>query len=242
MKSRSALSLESSYKQICERLASLTTPNICDAYPNVRLLDSKIKPVGNIAQCVGIAYTVDSNQDSLSIMQSLDDLQAFLATFDPSKTDIAPAILIIASCGAKHALVGGMCATNAKINGFEGVITDGPCRDIDEIKQANISIFARGNYAKSGTKTRVGTLKQPINCGGVQVNPGDIILADVDGIVAMNKEEAITVITKAESVQEMEALALQRVREGARFKDICNIDEHVENLQAGVESKLRLTL
>lgn len=242
MKPRQVLSLTSSYTQICERLSKLTTSNICDAFPQVRLLDSKISPIGNREQCVGLAYTVNSAQDSLSIMQGLDDLHAFLATFDPLATDITPTILMIASCGAPYALVGGMCANTAKLNGFSGVITDGPCRDIYEIRQADISIFARGKCAKSGNKDKVGTIKQPINCGGAQVDPGDIILADVDGIVAMSKQEAISAIVKAESIQVMEELALQRLIAGAKFKDICNIDEHVENLQAGVESKLKLKL
>lgn len=142
MKSRPALTTGSSYTEICQRLAGLTTPLICDASPHIRLMDSAIVPIGEKNQCIGRAYTVNSAQDSLSTMQALDDLQAFLA-FLNSDTDIAPTILIIASCGAPHALAGGMCAAVAKHNGFGGIVTDGFCRDIKEIQASELPFFCQ---------------------------------------------------------------------------------------------------
>jgi 4-hydroxy-4-methyl-2-oxoglutarate aldolase len=243
MDSRPVLTTDSSYKEICQRLAKLTTPLICDASQEVRLMDSKIEPIGNNTQCIGRAYTVNSNQDSLSTMQALDDLQAFLAFLDDSKSDVVPIILTIASCGSPYALAGGMCASVAKAKGFGGVVIDGPCRDLEEIQATNLPFFAKGKCAKSGKKDKVGTRKEQIECGGVKVNPGDIIFADRDGVVAMSKEEAVSAITKGEEIQMKEDIALQKILEGARFNEICNIDEHVENLQSGITpTRLRLTI
>lgn len=235
------LTSESSYREVCQHLAQLSTSSICDAFTSVRLMNSKIHPVSETSQCIGRAYTVDSAQDSLSTMQALDDLPAFLLSLDCAD-DIVPILLVIASVGAKHALAGGMCAAVAKMNGFGGVVTDGFYRDIPEIKETGLPFFGKGKCAKSGTKDRVGTMRQPIVCGDIQVSPGDIIFADVDGIVAMTKEEAITAINKAEEIQNMERIALQRIKEGARFNQICNIDEHVHKLQEGESSKLEFTL
>lgn len=242
MQSHAVLTTSSSYKEIYQRLVNLTTPAICDAYHDVRLMDNDIDPMGPREQCVGRAYTIDSNQDSLSTMQALDDLQAFLAFLKCPENDIIPTILIIASCGAPYALAGGMCATVAKLKGYGGVVTDGTCRDLREIKEADIPFFAKGKCAKSGTKDRVGRIKEQIVCGGIEINPGDIILADVDGIVVMSKEEAVTAITKAEEIQAKETVALDKIKNGARFNQICNIEEHVKNIEAGVPSKLRLTI
>lgn len=117
------LNTESSYTEICQHLSKLSTPAICDAFPSVRLMDASIHPVGDNKQCIGRAYPVNSAQDSLSTMQALDDLPAFLISLGCSDLDIVPTLLVIASCGAMHALAGGMCTAVAKINGFGGIIT-----------------------------------------------------------------------------------------------------------------------
>lgn len=234
------LTAESSYSEIYQHLTQLSTSSICDAFATVRLMDSKIHPVGDSEQCIGRAYTVNSEQDSLSTMQALDDLQAFLFSLDCAD-DIVPTLLVIASVGARHALAGGMCAAVAKHNGFSGIITDGYYRDIPEIKETGLPFFGKGKCAKSGTKDKIGTIRQPIVCGGISIDPGDIIFADVDGIVAMTKEEAVAAINKAEEIQTKESIAMQRIKEGARFNQICNIDEHIHKLQQGEPSKLEFT-
>jgi regulator of RNase E activity RraA len=104
-----------------------------------------------------------------------------------------------------------------------------------------IVYFAKGKCAKSGTKDKVGSTREKIQCGGVEVNLGDIIFADVDGVV-MSKDEAAAAITKGEEIQEKEELALKKIQSGARFNQICNIDEHVNNIKEGISSKLRLTV
>ncbi|EKD71079.1 MAG: hypothetical protein ACD_46C00278G0006 [uncultured bacterium] len=240
MKSRPTLTINSSYTEIFQRLDKLTTPLICDAAPTIRLMDANIAPIGKNEQCIGRAYTVNSAQDSLSTMQALDDLQTFLAFLNCSDNDIVPTILVIASYGAPYALAGGMCANVAKIKGFGGIVTDGFCRDIKEIEASELPFFAKGKCAKSGKKDKVGSIKEKIQCGGIEVNPGDIIFADKDGIVAMSKEEAILAIPKGEEIQMKEDAALQKIKEGARFNQICNIDEHIENLRTDIPSKLKL--
>lgn len=184
----------------------------------------------------------NSAQDSLSTMQALDDLPAFLISLGCSDLDIVPTLLVIASCGAMHALAGGMCTAVAKANGFGGIVTDGYYRDIPKIKDTALPFFGKGKCAKSGTKDKIGTIRKPIVCGGIDINPGDIIFADVDGIVAMTKEEAVAAINKAELIQNMESTALQKITEGARFNQICNIDGDVHKLQEGLPSKLEFTL
>lgn len=240
MEPRTALTSDSSFKEICLRLAHLNTTVICDAVPTVRLMEASIKPIGTNTSCVGRAYTINSNQDILSTMQALDDLHAFLESLDQSQQDITPIILTIASCGSPFALAGGMSANVAKMKGFGGLIIDGLCRDVEEIKESGLPFFAKGQCAKAAAKNKVGTRKEQITCGGITVNPGDIIFADQEGIVAISKEEAILAITKGEEMQVKEQIALQKIQAGANFNEVSNIDEHIKNLQAGVTTKLQL--
>ncbi|CZJ03728.1 hypothetical protein DM455_13300 [Legionella pneumophila] len=237
------LKIEHSYVEICKRLSQLTTPLICDALPSVRLMDSDIHSFNTSPQTriVGRAYTVNSAQDSLSTMQALDDLPDFMLALGCSD-DRVPIILVIASCGTKLAIAGGMCADVAKTKGFGGIITDGNCRDVSEIRTTNIPFFAKGQCAKSGSKNKIGSIRKPINCGSVEVNPGELIFADEDGIIVMNKEEAVNAINKAEEIKEKEALALTRIHEGARFDEICNLKEHMEKLENNETSNLKLTV
>ncbi|HAT4400010.1 TPA: hypothetical protein JBD69_13430 [Legionella pneumophila subsp. pneumophila] len=237
------LKIEHSYVEICKRLSQLSTPLICDALPSVRLMDSDIHSFNTSPQTkiVGRAYTVNSAQDSLSTMQALDDLPDFILELGCSD-DRVPILLVIASCGTKLAVAGGMCADVAKTKGFGGIITDGNCRDVSEIRATNIPFFAKGQCAKSGSKNKIGSIKKPINCGSVEVNPGELIFADEDGIIVMNKEEAVNAINKAEEIKEKEALALTRIHEGARFDEICNLKEHMEKLENNEASCLKLTV
>jgi 4-hydroxy-4-methyl-2-oxoglutarate aldolase len=242
MNTRPTLTAQSSYTEICQRLTRLTTESICDAYPAVRLMDEKIVPIGKNDQCVGRAYTINSAQDSISTMLALDDLQPFFALLD-CKDDIVPTIMMIASCGSKVALAGGVCARAAKQLGFSGVIIDGPYRDKKEIEASGLPFFAKGKCAKSGTKDKLGTTKQKMNCGGVEVNPGDIILADTGGIVVMDKQEAIVAIPKAEEMKQEEDIGLQKIEEeDSPFHGIFNIREHADNIRQGIPSKLKMTL
>ncbi|KTD54049.1 RraA family protein [Legionella quateirensis] len=237
------LKIEHSYVEICKRLSQLSTSLICDALPSVRLMDSDIHSFNTSPQTkiVGRAYTVNSAQDSLSTMQALDDLPDFILELGCSD-DRVPILLVIASCGTKLAVAGGMCADVAKTKGFGGIITDGNCRDVSEIRATNIPFFAKGQCAKSGSKNKIGSIKKPINCGSVEVNPGELIFADEDGIIVMNKEEAVNAINKAEEIKEKEALALTRIHEGARFDEICNLKEHMEKLENNEASCLKLTV
>lgn|SRR3990167_758360 len=237
---KSELTINSTYQEIFERISKLSTPLICDALPNVRMMDTNITSIGKKAQCIGRAYTVNSEQDSLAIMQALDDLQPFLEQLNCLEHDVVPIILTVASYEAPHALIGGMCTTVAEYKGFGGIISDGYCRDLNEIEISRLPVFAKGKFAKSGLKSRLGEIKVNILCGGVQVKPGEIIFADSDGILVMNKQEAISATLKAEEIKMKETDTLQKIQAGAQFKQICNLDDHIDNLKNGKASKLEL--
>jgi 3-hexulose-6-phosphate synthase/6-phospho-3-hexuloisomerase len=234
-----------SHKEIRLRLSKLTTPDICDAYPGVRKMDPKIKPKNKHSQCIGRAYTVDANQDSLSTMLALCDLAPFLK-FLNCQDDMVPIILIIATgltpIDPQLALAGGICATTAEYAGFGGVLIDGPCRDLEEIEESGIPFFAKGNCPNSGSKNKLGSTKNPINCGGVKINPGDIIFGDRNGVVVMDEEEAKEAIPKAEEVKITGVKFFQRLKEGKSFNEITNIDKHAQNIEMKIPSKFMAKL
>jgi 3-hexulose-6-phosphate synthase/6-phospho-3-hexuloisomerase len=221
----------------------LSTAALCDAHSDVSVMEGGLRTFNRdpLTRVVGRAYTVNSAGDALSTMVALDDLPNFILELG-CKDDRVPFLLIIASCGTKLDMLGGMCAETAKLKGYGGIITDGNCRDVAEIQNNGLPVFAKGTYPRSTPKQTVGKVKIPITCGDVYVNPGDIVMADSDGIIVLSKETAIAAVNKAEVNEEKEAIARKEIQGGARFDEICNLKEHIEKRQREEPSTLNLTI
>ena len=78
-----------------------------------------------------------------------------------------------------------------------GLVVDGAVRDVIDIKRLNFPVFVRNTTTASGSKNGPGATNIPISCGGMHVNPGDIIVGDVDGVVVIPKDRAEEVLTGA---------------------------------------------
>ncbi len=83
-----------------------------------------------------------------------------------------------------------------------GVIIDGPIRDMGTIKDWDFPIYATGSCPGGPYKEGPGEVNVPIACGGVSVNPGDIVLADVDGIIVIPRADAAQILPKAQKLHE----------------------------------------
>ncbi|MEM1369283.1 MAG: RraA family protein [Cyanobacteria bacterium P01_H01_bin.15] len=105
-----------------------------------------------------------------------------------------PGAVIVAQAGdLRYALSGGNVCATAQKRGIAGFVIDGVIRDVAEVREAKFPVFARGVSPVPGKKKALGTLNQPIACGGVAVNPGDIVIADEEGIaiIPSNQKEDI---------------------------------------------------
>ncbi|MEO0837090.1 MAG: RraA family protein [Cyanobacteria bacterium J06642_3] len=94
-------------------------------------------------------------------------------------------IIAVQAGDLKYALSGGNVCATAQERGIAGFIIDGVIRDLAEVREAKFPVFARGVSPIPGKKKALGTLNQPITCGGVGVNPGDIAIADEEGIAIL---------------------------------------------------------
>jgi 4-hydroxy-4-methyl-2-oxoglutarate aldolase len=94
-----------------------------------------------------------------------------------------------------HALVGGHIGRALKVRGMAGMVVDGAIRDSSELKDVGLPVCARGTSVIIGGHDGPGEINVPVACGGVVVNPGDIVVADEDGIVVVPKDHAADVVT-----------------------------------------------
>lgn len=95
-----------------------------------------------------------------------------------------------------------------------GIILDGPIRDIDEIGKWDFPVYATGTTPGGPYKEGPGEINVPISCGGISVNPGDIILADPDGIICIPRKDAANILVEAKKFQEADEGKLKKTKEG----------------------------
>ncbi len=95
-----------------------------------------------------------------------------------------------------------------------GIILDGPIRDIDEIGTWDFPVYATGTTPGGPYKEGPGEVNVPISCGGISVNPGDIILADPDGIIVIPRKDAARILEDAKKFQAADEKKLEAAKNG----------------------------
>lgn len=120
---------------------------------------------------------------------------------------------------------GGVLSTAAKHKGLAGVILEGPARDIDDSRNLGFPVYAR--YATPRT-ARGRIYEQDFNCqitvGNVEVNPGDLVIADASGVVFINADTAATVLDTAERIAAKELLMSEALQHGNPASEVMGAD------------------
>lgn len=124
--------------------------------------------------------------------------------------------------GAMNAgLWGALLSTGAKNRGARGAVVDGLCRDIKDIIKMKFPVFIRG-VAPGDSKGRIAIIDRdvPIKCGGVLVNPGDVIFGDNDGVVVIPQDLAVDIVRLAEEKYEKEKKFIEGLHKGATMAEM----------------------
>jgi RraA family protein len=113
-----------------------------------------------------------------------------------------------------NAAVGGILSFYAAHIGLQGVVVDGAIRDVAEIREREFPVYARGVTHRGPYKDGPGEINVTISIGGMVVHPGDIIVGDQDGLLAIPQDDALALIDKARGVLEAEAETMRAMKEG----------------------------
>jgi regulator of RNase E activity RraA len=114
-----------------------------------------------------------------------------------------------------NAVVGGILTFYASTIGLAGVVIDGAIRDVAEIRSKDFPVYARGVTHRGPYKDGPGAINVPISVGGMVVNPGDIVVGDQDGLLAIPQDSGVQeLIEKARAVLASEAKTIQAMKEG----------------------------
>ena len=129
---------------------------------------------------------------------------------------------------AAVALVGELLATQAQVRGITGILVDGAVRDLDELVEIGLPVWARHIRASGATKGEVGELDVPVVVGGVDIAPGDLVVLDCDGAMALPHARVEEVLPLALERAEREAAMRDRYLAGELSYDVNGLREIVE--------------
>jgi 4-hydroxy-4-methyl-2-oxoglutarate aldolase len=130
-------------------------------------------------------------------------------------------LVIDRSGDTRHAVCGGGVAFSAKAAGCVGIIIDGPATDVQELREYDMPVWARGLSTVTGkAQFTFGEFCTVVSCGGVSVEPGDAILADENGVLVLRPHEIESAASRAVAMQNEEKEVLKRVVNGERLPDI----------------------
>lgn len=183
------------------KYAEISPCEYADGMGREQFVDHHIRELWpQIPRIAGPAFTVKCGPQ--------DHLMLHAAIYRASPGDV-----IVVEADSDFAVAGGNVCAIAQERGIAGFVIDGVIRDLAETRDIRFPVFARGVIPKPGSKNHVLPLNQPVNCGGVNVCPGDIVIADEEGIAIVPKEqaEAIYQIAKARKDKD-ESMTLEQWR------------------------------
>jgi len=184
--------IERPAKGLIESFAGLPVANIADMMGRMFCLDAKIRPM-NAAPLLGPAFTIKARPgDNLLLHKALDLAQP---------GDI---LVVDAQGDMSNSIMGELMVLWAIKRGLGGFIIDGAIRDIGTLKNMDIPIYAAGITPAGPYKDGPGEINFPVCCGGVIINPGDIIVGDEDGVVVVKPEDAPEILKKTQAKNQAE--------------------------------------
>jgi len=190
------------YRDLMKKTGCLTG-NVGDCIGRTAAMDSRIKSLAAGMKVVGPALTVRvPPTDNLMIHKAL--------------TLIQPGDVLVIEGGGNHswALLGFLMVSTAQKLGVAGIVVDGCVRDAQEIRKSGFPVFSAGLSPNGPFKEGPGEINYPISCGGQVVRPGDIMIADDDGVVVLKQELAETVIADVDKIIQREDRRLREIAAG----------------------------
>jgi 4-hydroxy-4-methyl-2-oxoglutarate aldolase len=199
---------------VVKRLGALGASTVHEAYGRIGLMKPFLRPAWAGGEASGTAVTVLAHPgDNWMIHVAVEQCK--------------PGDILVVGCSTDNTdgMFGDLLATSLMARGVTGLVIDAGCRDVKSLREMGFPVWSKAISAKGTVKATLGAVNIPVVCAGINVEPGDAVIADDDGVVVVGKKDASEVAAKGEKRQADEEGKRKQLAAGVLGLDMYNMRE-----------------